>query len=1432
MKTNASMIFVFALILSSSSLPQSTYFIKYNNTVPISVVESNVSAQQFSRAIGDSPVALPEFSLDYLAKGMGRGDGILGRIVKINFVEDVDYSNLSSLLSSDTDIEYVQKSTTYKMDLVPNDTLIYKQWALDKIKAFDAWDITTGVDTVVLAIIDTGIEYFHPDLQKKILYNPGEMGLDQFGNEKKINGIDDDGNGFIDDYMGWDFVDRVGVPTDTNAGDFHDWDNLPYDSRLGSNGNHGTFVGGIAGAEFNNTTGIAGIAPNIKLLNIRSFDNGGSGEEDDAAAAILYAVSMGAKVINMSWGDYTFSYVLRDVIRYAYSRNVVLVASSGNSGRNELHYPSGYSEVISVGNSTSEDFVAGNSTWGSTLDLVAPGSNIWSTNMNGKYMESGGTSASAPHVSAASALILSLNNFTNEEIRQILKSTTDDILSPGWDLKSGAGRLNLERALRVLAPSKIGFTSPLMDYATNTDTLPIRATVLSPYFVNYSLQVGNDITPSNWTSLITNGLNQFDEAEIFKLNIGTYPEGIYTLRLVVTLNNGRTLEERVHFHVMRTSPKVIEVGLGPIYYGERSTINGEFFTNQASIMRMYYRKYGEPEYRYVTLDGFNTNNQFVKNLHYGFIPTEIAQPNTVYQVYFEAENLAGLKTTVVDSVNNNLPFLIPTEELPQQTQNAQMPFSLSDGSVIFKEPVSFLSNNNNEILSQPFREGTNFVFFNYTLESDQFSQHQSDSLLRRYPLLYGDFNNNGLKDLLTINQSNIVLLEQSQAGTFSFVKKDSTNRLFYPIVADELLDNGQYYLITENDSTIRRPAAASDSTLNRYLVWEIDQNLRVKFHRELYQAKFDSFGSNYTTRHLLVMDADNDGLKEIWFLDSDGDLKSFVIHPGLTFVKSDSFYTTGLSPVFQQDILSAGDYNGDGKKDFAILYSTNSIAPTFLLLIVSFDNNIPVVLTQKVFLDQSEGYGGGLGLNANIYQSLKFVDIDNDGRDELVLNIFPSSYILKNVNNEDKIIFYTEGSNTKNVFTGDLNQNGVTEICFRINDVYRFFEFTNSNKAAMPVNFLGYSTSPNNVKLTWNGTGTRFYIFKGTENNNITLMDSVSQPEYNDSNVSDSSYYYYAVSAYDPSKPEPLSGLSRTIEVYSHTPGKPDSVYSNSNKSVIVRFTEKMKNVIENLQSFEIPGAGFPNSVSPNTQYSYLLTFKNELPEGEQQLIVKDIKDLYGSPIATDTLTFNVIRIPEVETFYISTFSILNPSKVKVSFNYDVDASSALNLNNYRFEPENKVVSVDLDQNDSKIIYLNLDKQKPVGSIGREYRLQIVDLISSPANGSLKINEGAGSYIVLTSFAKDLSDVYVYPNPAKIDGGSGTLTFANLPQRAKINIWTVSGKFVTEITENNGDGGFEYDLRNNVGEYLDSGVYIFRIVRMDETNNEVEEKLGKFAVLK
>jgi len=272
--------------------------------------------------------------------------------------------------------------------------------------------------------------------------------------------------------------------------------------------------------------------------------------------------------------------------------------------------------------------------------------------------------------------------------------------------------------------------------------------------------------------------------------------------------------------------------------------------------------------------------------------------------------------------------------------------------------------------------------------------------------------------------------------------------------------------------------------------------------------------------------------------------------------------------------------------------------------------------------------------------------------------------------------------------------------------------------------------------------------------------------------------------------------------------------------------------IIWNLQGFDLLNVGIPNSVAPANQFAYLLTFSENIPVGNNNLLVQNIRDLYGSPIEQANVAFfmdSVIANPE---FFISSFEITNSYLVRVVFNVDVDETSAINTSNYIFDPDNKASSIKVNGNDKRIISISLEGEKPIGSIGKEYVLRIINVTSSTATGSIPINSGAGSYIVLSNFAKDLSDVYVYPNPANVNDGAGTITFANLPQRAKITIWTLSGTQVNELEETDGDGGTTFALTDYSGEYLASGIYVFRVVLLDEFKNESEEKIGKFAVFR
>jgi hypothetical protein len=1408
MKYNFFLILVLLISLSSEFYPQQTYFIKYKNNVDLPTVAKNISQNKISDALISQPLNLPDYSMSFFAKGLAKNDQVLGRIVTLNFSRDIDEDLFFSILSNDDNIEYFQPSSVYKIDFIPNDSLLDQQWGLEKINAFDAWEITTGSDSILIGVIDTGIDYLHPDLNDRIYFNSGETGTDNLGRDKRSNNVDDDNNGFVDDYQGWDFTDRVGFPFDSSGGDYLNWDNDPKDEN-----GHGTYITGIATASTNNITGIAGTGPNLKVLNLRAFDPAGYGEEDDVAAAILYAVQIGAKVLNMSFGDDAFSLVLRDVIQYAYSRNVIMIGSAGNSGSDAPHYPSGYSEVICVGNSTIQDFVASNSNFGSTIDLVAPGSLIMTTAMDNNYAIISGTSASAPFVSAAAGLILSLGNFSNEEVKQILKSTTDDIDSPGWDLRSGAGRLNLFRAVSVTAPSIIEFNFPKMDFTTKESNLPITATVLSPFFQSYSLYYGIGYNPENWTVLVDNGLNQFSKTEIYNLNISNFPDTVYSLRIEVNLTNGRTLEERINFYIIRTAPKIELISIGSSFYGDKATVLGAVYTDQPSIVRMFYRQFGTSDYSYITLDGFTTNNQFVKNMHYGFIPKQLVQQNTLYEVYFEAENLVGLKKELRDQNNN--PFIVNAEYNHNYAAQFELPYSLPPGN-IFEKPVSFLDDDFSEVVLRELFNPKTSMIYKYVNNS----LVKVDSLFERIFKDFGDFNNNGKKDLLAFFVYDGYLLEQSVPNSTNLNQTYSnTTGKFWPILAKDI-DNDQIteVIVVDGDSSIA--------------VWNVTQSLSVADSTRLPNFTQRGLGFNLIdSPNATIADLDKDGKNEIWMVDDFGDIYSYEVSTQNKFTKGTVITTTFSSSAAY---LSSGDYDGDGITELAVLLHSIEpldIAPFYKLLIFNLKNdNLNIILDQN-FIDAASEFR-----SASAFQqadnSVKFEDLDNDQKDELILFMFPYSYIFKYEPGSSSIISYKENINSNSIFVGDLNNNGVKEIAFPTSEGIKFFEFTISNIATTPYNLSGYSLDTNLVRLTWSSKGDQFNIYRGESKDNLSLYDSTFSPEYFDGGVINNKFYYYAIQAVDYSKPNPFSDLSQIIEIYSHKPGKFISAESFSYNSVIISFSEKVNNTIENLQSFNVIGVGNPVSVSPANQFSYLLSFGKPLPEGNNKVFINGLKDLYGSPIASDTLEFLVSPVVIQKEFFIESFEIINQFRIKISFNLEPDENSIKILTNYEFEPDNSVINASLDPANKRILFLDINNSKPVGSIGKEYKLHIKNIVSSSQSGSIMINAGAGSFIVLSSFASDLSDVYVYPNPFRAENGVDKITFANLPQRARITIWSLSGVQIYQIDEINGDGGVDYFLTNREGEKIGSGIYIYRIVMLDEFNNELEEKLGKFAVIR
>jgi len=340
-------------------------------------------------------------------------------------------------LLSDPAVEYAELNYRARALDTPDDPSWPQQWALPKILCPEAWDITHCQGTVVAAV-DTGVDVEHPDLSNVLWVNLGEV---------PDNGIDDDGNGKVDDIHGWHF--------------FHQEDGSGYEPRddavIEDDNGHGTHVSGIMAAETNNGIGITGVSWGARVMTVKVLDAQGEGLYSDVARGIIYAVDNGAQIINLSLGGEEPSQTLQNAVDYASQHGALMVAASGNDGGSVL-YPAALEEVMAIAATNSDDEWRDWSNHGPEIDIAAPGISIFSTEPWGDgYSYRGGTSMAAAHVSGAAALLWSWRpDYSSTLIQRTLESQADDVNAatyPGHDPYLGWGRLNIYRALSAPEPS-------------------------------------------------------------------------------------------------------------------------------------------------------------------------------------------------------------------------------------------------------------------------------------------------------------------------------------------------------------------------------------------------------------------------------------------------------------------------------------------------------------------------------------------------------------------------------------------------------------------------------------------------------------------------------------------------------------------------------------------------------------------------------------------------------------------------------------------------------------------------------------------------------------------------------------------------------------------------------------------------------------------
>ena len=532
-------------------------------------------------------------------------------------------------------------------------------WALERIRAPEAWDITRG-EGVVVAVVDSGLDYLHPDVAENVWVHPGE---DLNGNGRldpeDQNGVDDDGNGFVDDLIGFDFANSIDAdqdgrfdgPTDVSDAD-------PFDDR-----GHGTHVAGTIAAVADNGIGIAGVAPEARLMSIKGFGASGSAPDSTLWRGVVYAIENGADVVNNSWSCSPFcpeNPLADEVIALAAEAGVVIVTSAGNRESDVIHNsPENGAGVITVASSGENDDLSRTFTnFGWLIDVTAPGGgppnvpgvqvprrNMLSLRSSAiddadpfivanDYYRWAGTSMAAPHVAGVVALLRSVRpELDVRGIRRILRQSAVDLGAAGHDREFGAGRLDAFAALThpPLPDIELSIDAPAQRavFRGTPSSVEVRGRIKGRDVARYELSVGAGNVPSEWIPLVAEvGAPEIDGGRIGAWPLDGLDEGTYVLRLQAESTQGDLYSEYALVSLERPAPRpVSSAGQDAL----AADLHGDFVVWQSL------RDPEDPEARSTAL------NVFVTRLSSGAERAVAAGPNRQHSPTISRRTVAWLE---------------------------------------------------------------------------------------------------------------------------------------------------------------------------------------------------------------------------------------------------------------------------------------------------------------------------------------------------------------------------------------------------------------------------------------------------------------------------------------------------------------------------------------------------------------------------------------------------------------------------------------------------------------------------------------------------------------------------------------------------------------------------------------------------------------------